>query len=95
MPRLIVGAVYKKTGDTMKVTVHHVYTTILMALQLLWTDKLCLNTVHVDDVARALWHLAQHGALGQIYNLVDKGDSSAFSAHVELCDLHFCFTCND
>ena len=66
-PRLIVGAVYKQTGETMK---------------LLWTDKLCLNTVHVHDVARALWHLSQHGAVGQTYNLADKGDSSVL---ISLC----------
>ena len=85
MPRLIVGAVYKKTGDTMKVSpLQSSSSNADGVLQLLWTDKLCLNTVHVDDVARALWHLAQHGALGQIYNLVDKSDSSALHTHIHV-----------
>eukprot|EP00042_Codosiga_hollandica_P036012 m.271446 g.271446 ORF g.271446 m.271446 type:complete len:388 (-) comp54778_c0_seq2:191-1354(-) len=60
-PRLIVGAVYKKSGETMK---------------LLWTNKLRLNTVHVEDVAAALWHVSTSGALGQAYNLADKSDST-------------------
>jgi nucleoside-diphosphate-sugar epimerase len=61
VPRLIVGAVYKKTGATMKT---------------LWTKELRLNTVHVDDVARALWHVALHGKPGAAYNVADKADST-------------------
>lgn len=61
MPRLIIGAVYKHLGETMK---------------LLWTEKLRLNTVHVNDVARALWHVALHGEQGAIYNVADPADST-------------------
>ena len=46
------------------------------ALQLLWTEKLRINTVHVDDVTVALWTIANHGAKGEAYNLADKGDTS-------------------
>ena len=60
-PRLIIGAVYKKLGEKM---------------ELLWTDKLRLNTVHVSDVVAALMHLAEKGEQGEIYNLADSGDSS-------------------
>ena len=35
-----------------------------------------MNTVHVLDVCRALWHLTTHGDTGQVYNLVDKSESS-------------------
>ena len=66
-PRLIVGAVYKKTGETMKT---------------LWTKELRLNTVHVEDVARALWHVALHGARGRVYNVADKGDSTQESINM-------------
>lgn len=69
-PRLIMGAVYRHLKSEMK---------------LLWTKDLKLNTVHVDDVARALWHVAattqekggRSGAVTgkEIYNLCDKGDT--------------------
>ena len=59
-PRLVVGAVYKHLGETMK---------------LLWSKDLRINTVHVHDVARAIWHLIQSGHVGQVYNLCDKGDT--------------------
>jgi nucleoside-diphosphate-sugar epimerase len=35
-----------------------------------------MNTVHVHDVARAIWHLCDHGNSGEIYNLADQGDTS-------------------
>lgn len=60
-PRLIIGAVYKSLNEKM---------------ELLWTEKLRLNTVHVDDVARALWFVKDQGANGEVYNLADKGDTS-------------------
>mmetsp|Transcript_34698 Transcript_34698/g.97837 ORF Transcript_34698/g.97837 Transcript_34698/m.97837 type:complete len:369 (+) Transcript_34698:107-1213(+) len=61
MPRLIIGAVYKQLNEKMK---------------LLWDGSLKLNTVHVDDVVRALWHLKDNGKSGDIYNLADSGDTS-------------------
>lgn len=60
-PRLIIGAVYKKLDQPMK---------------LLWTGKLRINTVHVDDCVRGLWTLATKGEQGEIYNIADKADSS-------------------
>jgi len=59
-PRIICGVVYKHIGEKMK---------------FLWDEKLKINTVHVRDVAKALWHLSQKGQLGAIYNLVDKSDT--------------------
>jgi len=58
-PRIICGAVYQHLGEKMK---------------FLWTEDLKINTVHVRDVAKALWHLAQKGQVGGIYNLADKAD---------------------
>lgn len=52
---------YKQLGEKMK---------------LLWTKDLKMNTVHVRDVVRALWHLKDAGPPGEIYNLVDKGETS-------------------
>ena len=45
-------------------------------LQLLWTKDLKMNTVHVKDVCKAMWLLAEKGEKGAIYNLSDKSDSS-------------------
>lgn len=60
-PRLIVGAVYKHLGEMMK---------------LLWTKDLKMNTVHVTDVCRAIWHVCLNGKKGEIYNVVDKGETT-------------------
>lgn len=59
-PRIICGAVYKHLGEKMK---------------FLWDEKLKINTVHVRDVAKALWHLTQKGDVGALYNLADKGET--------------------
>ncbi|XP_067127456.1 dTDP-glucose 4,6-dehydratase [Centruroides vittatus] len=60
-PRLVVGAVYKHLGEMMK---------------LLWTKDLKMNTVHVSDVSRAVWHVCMNGKKGEVYNVVDKGEST-------------------
>jgi len=60
-PRLITAAVYKTLNEKM---------------EFLWDKDLKLNTVHVRDVCRALWHLATQGKPGSIYNLADESDST-------------------
>ncbi|KAJ0177603.1 hypothetical protein K1T71_006476 [Dendrolimus kikuchii] len=61
-PRLLYGGIYKHLGETMK---------------LLWTADLKMNTVHVKDVCRAIWSLANRPeANGQVYNVVDEANSS-------------------
>ncbi|KAJ3415393.1 hypothetical protein HDV05_004987 [Chytridiales sp. JEL 0842] len=69
-PRLIIGAVYAHLKEEMK---------------LLWTKDLRINTVHVTDVARALWAVCatkEEGGLRtsawsgvEVWNLADKGDT--------------------
>uniref|UniRef100_A0A1E1XVL9 Putative c-3 sterol dehydrogenase/3-beta-hydroxysteroid dehydrogenase n=1 Tax=Amblyomma sculptum TaxID=1581419 RepID=A0A1E1XVL9_AMBSC len=61
VPRILVGAVYKHLKETMK---------------LLWTKDLKMNTVHVSDLCRAIWHLCLHGKSGEIYNVVDCGETT-------------------
>jgi nucleoside-diphosphate-sugar epimerase len=62
VPRLVIGAVYKHLGEMMK---------------LLWGKDLKMNTIHVTDLCRAIWHLAlRDDTLSQIYNVVDKGDTT-------------------
>lgn len=59
-PRLICAAVYKYLNEKMK---------------FLWTGDLKMNTVHVNDVCAATWHLCQKGKNNEIYNLADKNDT--------------------
>ncbi|XP_062611635.1 probable dTDP-glucose 4,6-dehydratase [Saccostrea cucullata] len=60
-PRLIIGAIYKYTRQKMK---------------MLWTKDLQMNTVHVIDVCRAVWHLCNHGKKGEVYNIVDNSHTT-------------------
>ncbi|XP_062511891.1 dTDP-glucose 4,6-dehydratase-like [Corticium candelabrum] len=59
-PRLIIGAVYRELKETMK---------------LLWGKDLKINTVHVRDVCRAIWHVCTEGNSREVYNLADKGET--------------------
>lgn len=61
VPRILVGAVYKHLKETMK---------------LLWTKDLRMDTVHVLDLCRAIWHVCLHGKSGEIYNVVDQGNTT-------------------
>jgi nucleoside-diphosphate-sugar epimerase len=58
-PRIICGAVYQHINEKMK---------------FLWSEELKINSVHVRDVAKALWVISQKGQLGAVYNLADKSD---------------------
>ena len=50
--RLIVAAVYKQLGETMK---------------LLWGSDLIINTVHVEDLCRAIHFVCNNGkTVGQV-----------------------------
>lgn len=72
-PRLVVGAVYKHLGEMMK---------------LLWGPDLHMNTVHVRDVARAIWHVVNRPeTVGQTYNVVDEGDSTQGSISAIVSEL--------
>jgi len=78
-PRIICGAVYKHLGEKMK---------------FLWDESLKINSVHVYDVCKALWHVSQQGQLGAVYNLADKEDLSqgsfnAILSHVFKIDTGF------
>ncbi|KAH3756318.1 NAD-dependent epimerase/dehydratase family protein [Pelomyxa schiedti] len=60
-PRVICAAVYKHLGEKMK---------------FLWGEGLGINTVHVLDVCRAMWHGATTLPVGALYNLCDKNDTT-------------------
>jgi len=72
-PRLIIGTVYKESGENM---------------ELLWSKSLKMNTVHVDDVCRAIWHLTTNGNSGEIYNLVDKSDTDQGKVNQLIADIY-------
>jgi len=59
-PRIIVGAVYKFLDEKLKN---------------LWTAELQINTVHVNDVSKAMWLAATKISSGKIYNLADKNST--------------------
>lgn len=64
-PRLICGRVYKHLDKKM---------------EFLWTENLSINTVHVNDVSRAIWHTANwyatNGKQGSvIFNLADTNST--------------------
>jgi len=60
-PRLIIGSIYKETGERM---------------ESLYSKDLRLNTVHVTDVAKAIWFLCENGDSGEVFNLADSGDTN-------------------
>lgn len=76
-PRLIIGAVYRQLNEEMT---------------FLWTKDLKLNTVHVSDVVRAIWHVSatveEKGGRTkpitspEIYNLADKEDTNQETINV-------------
>jgi len=60
-PRVICAAVYKHLKEKMK---------------FMWSGDLRLSTVHVRDVAAAMWHCAINVPAGALYNLADKNDTN-------------------
>jgi len=68
-PRLIIATVYKNLNEKM---------------EFLWDKDLKLNTVHIDDVVAALWHLTSKGQVGQTYNLADLNDTDQGSINKHL-----------
>jgi len=68
-PRVITAAVYKKLGEKMK---------------FLWSGSLQINTVHVVDVARAIWIAFEKGKVGETYNLVDHNTTTQESVNTIL-----------
>ena len=68
LPRIVVAAIYKYIGESMMV---------------LWSKSLEMNVVHIRDVCRATWLLAEKGDSGDVYNLADKGSTTQGS----LCEV--------
>ncbi|KAJ8036359.1 dTDP-D-glucose 4,6-dehydratase [Holothuria leucospilota] len=71
-PRLVIGAVYRELQEKMK---------------LLWTADLNMHTVHVEDVCHAIWFVINHGQLREVYNVVDKSQSTQGSITELVCSI--------
>jgi len=69
-PRLCIAAVYKSTGEKMEFPQ--------------WFEETKINTVHVSDVAKALWLIATNGVVGKEYNLADSNDTDQKKLNVIL-----------
>ena len=63
MPRVTCAASYVKLGETMR---------------FLWSGSMKINTVHVQDVVRAIWHATNMDQVADkaIYNLSDKSNTT-------------------
>jgi len=59
-PRLIIGSIYKEQGEKMET---------------LYSSGLRVNTVHADDVAKALVFLCKNGQSGSVFNLCDSNET--------------------
>ncbi|XP_025832413.1 uncharacterized protein PB2B2.11 [Agrilus planipennis] len=72
-PRILGAAIYKQLGETMK---------------LLWNADLGFNTLHVEDLCRAIWFVCQNSnSVGQVFNVVDDSNSNQGSISDLLIDL--------
>jgi len=60
-PRFCIAAVYKHTGEKMEFPQ--------------WFEETKINTVHVTDASKAIWHIATNGEIGKVYNVADKNDT--------------------
>jgi len=72
-PRLMTGSIYKETGKKMET---------------LYSKDLKVNTVHVRDVAKALWLLTSKGDSGSTWNLADKGATDQGKINVVLEEIY-------
>lgn len=60
-PRFCIAAVYKKTGEKLEYPK--------------WFEEAKINTVHVKDVVKGIWHVVTNSKVGDIFNLSDKNDT--------------------
>lgn len=58
----MIGSLYRSLGEPVRI---------------LWKGSTACNTIHVEDVCRAVWHLSKlPEAAGETYNLVDTGETT-------------------
>lgn len=86
--KLLIGSVYKQMGEMMKVERKFIVSFSMnyffliffkkKIIQVLWDKDVKMNTVHVLDVCRAIYHLFTNGKSREVYNVVDKGNTCSY-----------------
>ena len=64
------------TGITPRLICATVYQFINSEMEFLWDKDLRINTVHINDVVRAMWHCATKVDGKNIFNLCDENDTT-------------------
>uniref|UniRef100_A0A336L5B6 CSON003295 protein n=1 Tax=Culicoides sonorensis TaxID=179676 RepID=A0A336L5B6_CULSO len=77
-----------RTGLTPRIIAAILYKHLNTSMKLLWTKDLKLNTIHVEDVASAIFHLTTNArAENEIFNVVDQSHSTQGSITDILCEI--------
>ncbi|XP_017769344.1 PREDICTED: uncharacterized protein LOC108557368 [Nicrophorus vespilloides] len=75
-PALVYGR-GDRQGLTSRAMVAAIYKFLNEPMKFLWDSDIRVNTVHVDDLCRAIWYVCgREEAVGQIYNVVDQAGST-------------------
>ena len=89
-------AIVYGTADTLGITprliIAHVYAHLNETMEFLWNGELAINTVHVQDLCRAILHVAKQDITG-VYNVVDTGNTTQASMN-ELLQQLFGIKCS-
>ncbi|XP_026816815.1 uncharacterized protein LOC113556204 [Rhopalosiphum maidis] len=72
----IVYGIGDRTGLTPTIAIGSLYRGLGEPVRILWKGSTSCNTIHVEDICRAVWHLSKSPeAIGETYNLVDSGQT--------------------
>ncbi|CAH1722669.1 unnamed protein product [Aphis gossypii] len=72
----IVYGIGDRTGLTPTIAIGSLYRGLGEPVRILWKGSTSCNTIHVEDICRAIWHLLKSPeAVGETYNLVDSGQT--------------------
>ncbi|XP_025419035.1 uncharacterized protein LOC112689508 [Sipha flava] len=73
----IVYGLGDRTGLTPNLVIGSLYRSLHLPIQILWKGSTACNTIHVEDVCKAIWDLLKlPKAIGETYNLVDIGQTT-------------------
>lgn len=84
----VVYGIGDKDGLTPRLLCGSIYRFIKKPMKMLWSADIRLNTVHVEDVARAALLAAKSAPKGAVYNLADTADSTQGSIGAIIHELY-------